>query len=311
MAVQPHDQELVISSRAPWAGMLRELWRYRELLVGLVRKELKVKYKDSVLGFFWSMLNPALYLVVFWLVFDKFLGAGVPHFHIFLLSGLLAWNLFNAGVMGATGAVVANASLVNKVYFQRAVLPLSSVGAALVHFFLQSIVLLAALAVFRYGVDWAYMPLIIPAMLVLLVLTAAVAVLLSAVNVYARDTQHLVELGFLAWFWLTPIVYPYHSVADKLTADGAPSGLLLLNPLTSIVLAFQRAIYGHVGGTGQAGVRAIGGQPAAAEPAILPPDATQLWYLRNLLIVFAVSVVLLAVALLVFRRLEGNFAEEL
>ena len=291
--------------------MLSELWRYRELLVGLVRKELKVKYKDSVLGFMWSMLNPALYLVVFWVVFDKFLGAGVPHFHIFLLAGLLVWNLFNAGVLGATGAVVANASLVNKVYFQRAVLPLSSVGAALVHFFLQSLVLLAALALFRYGVDWGYMPLLLPAMVVLLVLTAGVAVLLSAVNVYARDTQHFVELGMLAWFWLTPIVYPYLSVANKLTADGAPSGVLLLNPLTPIVLTFQRALYGNVGGEAEGGIRAVGGQATGGEPAILPPEATQWWYLRNLAIVFLVSVVLLGIALLVFRRLEGNFAEEL
>jgi ABC-2 type transport system permease protein len=308
--VQPHDQELVISARPRWSGLFGDLWRYRELLVGLVRKELKVKYKDSALGFLWSMLNPALYLVVFWIVFAKFLGSGVPDFHIFLLSGLLVWNLFNGGVLGGTGSVVAGGSLVKKVYFPRVIMPLSAVGASLVHFFLQSVVLLLALAIFRYNVDWAYVPLLVPALLVLLLLTAGVATLCSAVNVYMRDTQHLVELGMLAWFWLTPIVYPYRSVTDKLISEGAPSGILLLNPLTPIVLTFQRALYANVGGSGQGGIGALGGS-SGGTPGILPPDANQLWYLRNLGVVAIGAIVLLCIAWMTFRRLEGNFAEEL
>src|SRR5262249_4220032 len=91
---------------------LGEIWRYRELLVAFTRTELKVKYKNSVLGFAWSMLNPALYLVVFYVVFQLILGSGIPSFPIFLLSGLLVWNLFSTGVSAATGSVVANARLV-------------------------------------------------------------------------------------------------------------------------------------------------------------------------------------------------------
>ena len=106
--------------------------------MGLVRKELKVKYKDSSLGFFWSMLNPAMYLVVFYVVFQIILGSGIPFFAIYLLSGLLAWNLFSGSVTGATGSIVSNGSLVNKVYFPREILPLATVGANLVHFFLQT-----------------------------------------------------------------------------------------------------------------------------------------------------------------------------
>jgi ABC-2 type transport system permease protein len=308
---QAHDATTVVSSRPRVSGVLGEVWRYRELLGGLIRKELKVKYKDSALGFVWSMLNPAMYLVVFYIVFEKLLGSGIPHFEIFLLTGLLVWNLFSAGVVDATGSVVANSSLVNKVYFPRAILPLASVGAAIVNFFIQAVVLIIALALFRYDVAWAYMPLLIPALLALILLTASMALLLSAVNVYARDTQHLVELGLLGW--LTPIVYPFRSVADKLSGDGLPSGLLLLNPVTSIVLTFQRALYAQVGGdvTGSIG-RAIGGQEQPpGTPAILPVDATQWWYLRNIGIVAAASLVILFIALTVFRRLEGNFAEEL
>ena len=312
-ADQSHNSTTIVSSRPRVSGVLGEVWRYRELLGGLVRKELKVKYKDSALGFVWSMLNPAMYLVVFYVVFEKLLGSGIPHFEIFLLTGLLVWNLFSAGVTDATGSIVANSSLVNKVYFPRAILPMASVGAAIVNFFIQAVVLLIALVAFRYDVAWAYMPLLIPALLALILLTASLALLLSAVNVYARDTQHLVELGLLGWFWLTPIVYPFRSVADKLSADGLPSGLLLLNPVTPIVLTFQRALYAQVGGdvTGSIG-RAIGGQPQPpGTPAILPLDASQWWYLRNIGIVAAASLVILFIALTVFRRLEGNFAEEL
>jgi ABC-2 type transport system permease protein len=190
---------------------------------------------------------------------------------------------------------------------------MASVGAAIVNFFIQAVVLLIALVAFRYDVAWAYVPLLIPALIALILLTSSLALLLSSVNVYARDTQHLVELGLLGWFWLTPIVYPFRSVADKLSADGLPSGLLLLNPVTPIVLTFQRALYAQVGGdvTGSLG-RAIGGKPQPpGTPAILPVDATQWWYLRNIAIVALVSLVILVIALHIFRRLEGNFAEEL
>src|SRR6516164_1016020 len=109
--------ETVVRARiSPWARLTRII-RYHELLVGMVRKELKVKYKNSVLGFAWSLLNPLLYLVVFYIAFEKILGSGIPSFPIYLLSGLLVWNLFSTGLAGATGSVVANAGLVKKVSF--------------------------------------------------------------------------------------------------------------------------------------------------------------------------------------------------
>src|SRR5207248_4697248 len=123
----------VVSARINLRQRFRDIWAYRELLGGLVRKELKVKYKNSVLGFLWSMLNPALYLVVFYVVFQLILKNGIPQFAIFLLAGLLVWNLFSTALPGATGSVVGNSGLVKKVAFPREVLALSSVGAALVH----------------------------------------------------------------------------------------------------------------------------------------------------------------------------------
>src|SRR5436190_23359464 len=152
--VERHAPIRVVSARVNLRRRLAELWRYHELFVGLVRKELKVKYKESILGFLWSMLNPALYLVVFYIVFQVILGSGIPQFAIFLLSGLLVWNLFSSALPAATGSVVGNAAIVKKVAFPREILALATVGAALVHFFLQSIVLLLALAFFQHAPAW-------------------------------------------------------------------------------------------------------------------------------------------------------------
>jgi ABC-2 type transport system permease protein len=300
MARRGAETTRIITARPTLRQRLTAIWQFRELLWGLVRKELKVKYKNSALGFVWSMLNPALYLVVFYVVFQLVLGSGIPQFAIFLLSGLLVWNLFSTALPGATGAVVGNAGLVKKVYFPREILALAAVGAALVHFFLQGFVLLAALVLFRYSVSPEYCLLLVPALLCLLLLTAALGIFLAAVNVYVRDAQHLLELVLLAWFWMTPIVYQYRLVADKLAAHHVPQWVFLLNPVTPIVLAFQRAIYNKVD--------AVNGNTVIP---ILPAHVGLWWYLSGLLLVAVMSVLLIMGALSVFGRLEANFAEEL
>src|SRR4051812_37312018 len=141
------EQELhLVASRQTVAAHLRDIWRFRELLRNLVRKELKVKYKNSALGFVWSMLNPLFLLLVYGIAFS-ILGAAFSYFTIWLLIGLLVWNLFNVSIVAGTSSITGNAYLVNKVRFPREVLPLASVGAALIHFFLQSLVLVAVLVI--------------------------------------------------------------------------------------------------------------------------------------------------------------------
>lgn len=298
---RPARQE--ISARPTPRQRVVNIWRYRELLGNLVRKELKVKYKNSALGFLWSLLNPVLYLVVFWLVFDLVLGSGIEDFPVFLLAGLLPWNLFSTSLGSAASSIVGNATLVNKVYFPREILPLAGIGAALVHFALQAVVLVGALAVFRFAPAWEYLPVVVLALGVILVLGGALGIGLAAVNVYLRDTQHLLELVLLAWFWITPIVYQYRLLSDKLQEKSA---LLLINPMTSLVVAFQRGIYNHVGGP-----TAGGRFGEATQSSGILPDASLLWYLRNVAVVGLVSLVLLWGALWLFGRLEDNFAEEL
>ena len=282
------QQARTITPRGHLGTRIRDIFRYRELLVNLVRKDLKVRYKSSFLGFLWSLLNPAMLLLVYYFVFQVLLGSGIPRFPIYLLSGLLAWNLFNVGLLTATGSVVAGAGIVNKVWFPREVLPLSSIGAALVHFFLQGIVMIIALLAFRHPVGWAYLPLLPFALADLLIFCAGLSLMASAANVYMRDMQHFAEIALLPWFFASPIVYSYDLIANKL---GHFAWLYLLNPVTPIVLVFQRAIYGTY-------------------PNVIHPFP-YLWYVRNLVLVAIGSVALAALGLAVFRRLEGNFTEEL
>jgi len=284
----------VISPRRGVLRRMADVYAARELLVALVRKELKVKYKDSALGFVWSMLNPALYLAVFYVVFSLFLKNGIPLFPIWLLSGLLVWNFFSMVLPTATGTVIANSSLVKKVSFPREVLPLAAVGAGMVHFCLQGLVLLGALAAFRHPVAPAYLWLVPIALLYLVLLTSALAVALSAMNVYVRDLQHLLELVLLGWFWMTPIVYPYRQVSDRLSV---PSWAFLANPITPVVVVFQRSLYGTT--TVNAGTLP------------LLPEWGSFTMLLPLLVGIVISLALLAAAIHLFGRLESSFAEEM
>src|SRR5262249_14733592 len=151
-------------------------------------------------------------LLVYYVVFQLILKNGIPYFAIYLISGVLVWNLFSSAVPAATGSVVGNSAIVKKVNFPRETLALASVGASLVHFLLQGIVLILFLFAFRYAPDWGSLWLLLPAVIALLLLSASLGILLAAVNVYFRDMQHLLEVGLMVWFWATPIVYQYELV---------------------------------------------------------------------------------------------------
>jgi len=272
---------------------------YRELLVNLVRKELKVRYKNSVLGFVWSLVNPAVTIGVYYVIFTIVFKNPVPKFVLFLMSGVLVWNMFQTGTSSGVGSVVGNAPLVKKVWFPREILPLASVGAAFVDFCLQSTVLVLAFGVMRWRVGWGYMPLIPIALVVALLFTSALAVWLAAVNVRYRDMQHFLGIALMVWFWATPIIYPFQQVSDRLHHYGL-SWLPLLNPYTIVCLAFQRALYNR---------KVVNTGKPTRTPIL--PDHGYGWYLLILGIVGAISIVLLIGASRVFRRMEGDFAEDL
>lgn len=273
----------------------RELWRNREILGNLARKELRVKYKSTVLGVAWSMLNPLLYLVVFYVVFTYFLKNAVPDFPIYLLSGLLPWTLFSTGLSGATTSILSGGNLVTKVAFPHELLPLATVRAQTVNFGFQFLILLGFLLAFSHPLIHRGVILLPLALGVLLLFTIALGFATAAWNVRYRDTGHIVELVLLMWFWSTPIVYPAVTVLgpDGLGATGRM--LYLLNPLTNVVLAFQRGIYG---GTSPEGLD------------LLPKPGLR-WYALRLLAVGGVALVILVLSWRQFYRRSGDFAEEI
>jgi ABC-2 type transport system permease protein len=270
-----------------------------ELLTELVRKDLKVKYKNSALGFIWSMANPLLYLAVFSLVFNVLLPNGVPSFAVLFMAGFLVWNFFNLATLTATGSVVGNANLVRKVRFPRVVLPLSSVGFSGVHFLLQLLVLFVVLVPFYPAAFGPQLWLLVPALAVAVTVAVAMSLLASALNVRYRDVEHLLEITLLAGFWLTPIVYPVTVIRDRVAGHGWLFDLYMASPMTAVVVAMQRAIYVHP-------VVTVDGKPRQ----ILPADGYG-FYLTWLGVAGAVALVLLAVGLWTFRRLQADFAEEL
>ncbi len=304
----------VVSARVSTAHRLKEIWRARELLVFLVRSELKVRYKNSFLGFLWSFLNPAMVLLIYYVVFRYIEHTQLSDFAVFLFCGLLPWNLFNTAILSSAGTLVANAGIVKKVAFPREILALSQVGVALSYFFFQTCILVVFLVGFQVMPEWRYLPEVLLALVCDIVFSAALALVLSALNVYMRDIEHLIQVVMVALFFAEPIVYPYSSVQSHLANHGL-TWLYLANPLTAMVLAFQRCIYGNVKSTATTPSYTVRKGLLITHIVHTPIQSLANYgtgfYLELMGGMLAGSLLLFYVAMLIFRRVEGNFAEEL
>jgi len=226
---------------------LKELIRYRELVRNLVIRDLKVRYKNSVLGFLWSLLNPLGMMVIMTIVFTIMLPNNViDRFPVFVLCALLPWNFFSSSVMTSIHSIVGNAHLIKKVYFPREVLPLSAVLANLVNFLLAMTVLFGMMFVFRTPLTvWALLlPVVV---LVQLIFTLGLAFFLSTLNVFYRDTAAIMEVAMLAWFFLTPVFYPITILPHYRTIFGLPLDIqrlaYILNPMASLIASYRVILY--------------------------------------------------------------------
>jgi ABC-2 type transport system permease protein len=267
-----------------------------ELLLNLIRKDLKVKYKGSTLGFAWSLANPLLLLVIYTFIFQVVFKSGVPRFGVYFLSGMLVWSAFAGSVANACGSVVGNANLVKKVRFPLPVLPLSAVGFAAIHFVLQLLVLFVVVLALGYPLFGGGLLLLVPAGAVALVFTIGMALLVSALSVRFRDTPHLIEVALMSWQWLVPMVYRFSLIRGRLHEY---TWIYLLNPMADVVMTFQRAIY--ITPTAK-----INGQTQAV---LADPGYT--FYLKHLGIAGLISLAVLAFGAWVFRKLQADFAEDL
>lgn len=214
-----------------------ELLKYRELLRNLVARDLKVRYRNSVLGFVWCLLNPLLMMAVFTVVFTVLMKSGIPNYPVFILVGILAWNFHTTAVTGAINSIVQNSALVMKVYFPREVLPLSAVLSNAVNFILALVALFAMIALFRIHLSLTllFLPLIL---LVQLIFAVGLGFFLSALTVFYRDVEIITETLLLAWFFLTPIIYRMDDLFPAYSRI-----MYILNPMASIVSAYRDVLY--------------------------------------------------------------------
>lgn len=217
--------------------LLREIWDYREMISSLVRRDLRGRYKGSVLGFFWTFLNPLLQLVVYTFVFSTIMRAGIEDYYLFLFVALVPWTYFSTSVSGGSGCITGQQNLVNKIYFPREVLPISHVLSQLINMLLSFLVVIFVLLVSGKGVNlgiWWYLPLIV---LQETLLAFGLTMLVSAVTVYFRDMQFLLNVLMMAWQFMTPVMYTVDMVPERL------QGLFYLNPMTPIIVAYRDLFY--------------------------------------------------------------------
>jgi lipopolysaccharide transport system permease protein len=218
---------------------VRTLLRYRALVRGLVSRELKARYRGSVLGFLWSFINPLLLLATYGLVFTYMLpvrkGPEIEPYFVFLFCGILPWTWFTASLGESAGVIIAGGNLIKKVLFPAEVLPAATVIANLAHFMLGLPVLLAVLA-WKGKLAWTAVFLPLP-IAVQFVLSLGLALFLSALTVHFRDIQNILSHVLHLWFWATPVLYSYADV------HGTMRQLLRLNPMTHVLVMYQQVLF--------------------------------------------------------------------
>lgn len=259
---------------------LKELYDYREMIVSLVRKDLRGRYKSSALGFLWTFINPLCQIIIYTLVFSQIFRMGVEKYYLFLTVVMIPWVFFNSSVSGGAMSVVSQQDLVKKIYFPREVLPVSFVTSCFVNMLLSFIVVFLVIAVSGIGfnpVALLFLPLV---MIIEYVLALGITMITSACNVYMRDLEHIVGVLMMAWIYLTPVMYDISYVTEN--APAKLVSIFYLNPMTSISIAYRDILY----------YKKI-------------PD------MQTLLIAVVIGLVSLAAGSMVFAKLQKNFVEEL
>ena len=231
----------VIGPRTGWqVPDFREIWAYRELLWVLASRDIRVRYKQAVLGAAWAIIRPLMQMLIFTVLFGKLAkipSDGIPY-PVFVFAGLLPWTLFAATISSSSGSLVASANLVSKVYFPRLILPAASMGSATVDF-LVSLGLLLLLTIW-YGLSWTPTMLLAPFLVIgMMVLALGIGTFLAALSVTYRDVAQVVPFFIQLWMFATPVIYPASFVPEHWR------WLLLINPMTGYTEAFRASFLGQ------------------------------------------------------------------
>lgn len=254
---------------------LKLFFSYHELLFNMARREITQRYKQSILGYAWVILNPLFQLLVMTFVFStifKFSSFSVPYI-VFLMVGLLPWNFFAQSLGSASNSLVSNSSLITKIYFPREILVYGTIIAKLVDFLYSCLVLIPFFIYFQIILTWQVLW-VIPIFIIQLIFTAALSLLISSLNLFYRDIQYLLTLIISLWFYVTPILYPVEQFPQQYRF------IFTFNPMSVIINAYRQTVLGG-----------------------LAPN------LNSLGIAAITSLILYLVAYLIFKKLEGQFAD--
>lgn len=276
---------------------LADIFRSRFLLKLLVSKELKVRYRGSVLGLLWSYVKPGVQFIVFYIALGVFLGLeqsdrnpnGLPNYAIYLFSGIVLINFFTEALGNASRSIVGNGGLIKKIYLPRQLFPMASVWVSAVHFVPQIIILLVACLFNGWRPSLLQLAAAVAGFIIVTLLATGLGLLFGAVNVYFRDAENLVDMLLMIATWASPVLYSWIMVRDKL--GETYFNLYQLNPITVGVETFHFAFW----------------LPTTDGAEAIPPHLLSLW----IPVALAISALVLLLGQLVFRRLEGRFAQEL
>lgn len=270
-----HQHTTVIEPPKGWHMLnWRELWAYRELLWVLTARDIKVRYKQTVLGAAWAIVRPVLTMLIFSVVFGtlaKMPSDGFPY-PVFVYAALLPWTFFATAISTSGQSLVGSTNLVSKVYFPRLIIPLSSIGAGLIDLAISTVILL--LMMLWYGVGWSFNLLAAPVLLMAVIFIAlGVGTLLSALTVAYRDFTHLTPFIVQIWMYITPVIFPVSLVPERW------QWLLYLNPMTGLIEGFRSAFLGKA------------------------------FDMQGLGISFAMAVVIFVIGVTYFEKVERRFAD--
>ena len=216
--------------------LVHDLIRHRELIWALALKELRIRYKRSLLGFLWALLNPALLMIILTVVFGSLMRFSIHHYAIFLLSMLLPWTFFAQSLAYSVESVVGNAQLLKKIRVPKFVFPLAAVIANIINFFLSLIPLALLIVLLRFPLHWTWLYLPVP-MLGLFLFTLGASFFFAAANVFYRDVSHIIQIILSAWFYVSPIIYSLDFIPAK------HRWLFRLNPMLYVLNGFRLSIY--------------------------------------------------------------------
>ncbi len=256
--------------------VLQEIYEYREMIYSLIKRDLRGRYKGSVLGFLWTFLNPLFQLVVYTFVFSIVMRAGYDKYYLFLFVALIPWIGFSSSVAGGASCIWSQKDMINKIYFPREVLPIAHVTCQLINMLLSFLVILAVVIVTGHGLNpiaLLYLPIII---IVEYLLALGLTMLVSAVTVFLRDVEFVLGIIMMAWQFLSPVMYGADMVPEEL------QGLFALNPMTPILVAYRDVFY-----------------------------YKQVPQISTLLQATILGIILLIVGVAVFEKLKKHFSEEM